>query len=92
MAREDTKSAHYQEYIENLLKLLYVLEDSFELYRFLGVYFSASDDMDDSVALILTTNLDMAAFSGQIKLLKQMKYLITSQRSLKVAAMASPYG
>ena len=80
--------------MENILKALYAVEDSFELYNFLGVDLCDSDAVDDSVATTFAKGKDLAAkaFIRQIELLKEIKSLCTTQRTLVETTNALPYG
>ena len=87
-------SPHNQRYIENISKLLYAVEDSYDLYNFLGVDLKELTTLTDSVAAFFSQNPALAAkaFEGQMELPAQMNKLITTQRTLVEAANASPYG
>ena len=56
------KSVHNQRYMENHLKLKYKVDDSFELYNFVGQDLRSPDvELDDSVAATYAVNQEKAA-------------------------------
>ena len=62
LEREKRKqSPHNQRYIENILKLLYVVEDSYELYNFLGVDMKEVTILTSLITEFFVQNPDLTA-------------------------------
>ena len=63
------------------------------MYRFLGFYCSELYEIDNTLTYSFVGNRDMVAkaFTRKIKLLIQIKHLITTQRIQVGAANAPPY-